>query len=790
MNFRWLPIKGVMVVAIGALLIALLAIVSPAESPAPADAAINDGVPFNPDQLDPQPLWNAGVTNPPVDPNRDNELPAVAAVWDFAEIGNRIYVGGLFPGVKTAWNSSVQNQSYLAAFDRDTGDWISSFRPNINGGVYALDVTPNGKLLVGGNFSRVNGTNRNGLVALEPSNGAIVGSFAATTERYYDNQRTAIVRGFERRGNQLYVMGNFDHIRYNGTDHRVWSMARLDATNGQIDTNFLPKVRYGVWDAAIDEGRGRVHISGDFESIDYDTRHAKMGTVSITNGDPIGGINYHEPNDTEQDQMPAIEMSGDRVYVGGSQHVTHVKQGSDLREIGWNSWGVSCNNRIPDTCGNFFGGGDVQVIEEAAGWILTGCHCWNRSGDVNRMHYSTFTGQRTSHQFVGIYNGANSRLSSFKPLLRDRQFGTWAIHVDANGCLYLGGDYTGAANGNYVGGFGKFCAPTPAPSVSGSASGSTVSLTWSQPDSAIGVERYKIFRDGSSIGEVGGNTRSFTDNNRPNGTYSYEVRAIDTHTRRASDTVSVTVNGDGGGPAPTVGRVEVRHSGKCLDVLNASTADGVTLQQWRCHSGDNQKWEITPVGGGFHTFKVLHSNKCMEVSGYSTANGAQVVQSNCDGGGNQQFTFVDVGDGYRQIRARHSGKCIDVSGNSQADNARVQQWNCAFNSQTNQDWKFSAGGGPGDGPDTTPPSTPGNARATRVSSTSARVSWNASTDNVAVKGYLVHDNYQYQRFVSGPDVTSTTFTGLAPGSTHRYQVRAQDRSNNNSPPSTRADIAL
>ncbi|XWL04551.1 RICIN domain-containing protein [Sorangium sp. So ce307] len=38
-------------------------------------------------------------------------------------------------------------------------------------------------------------------------------------------------------------------------------------------------------------------------------------------------------------------------------------------------------------------------------------------------------------------------------------------------------------------------------------------------------------------------------------------------------------------------RVVARHSGKCLDVVSSSTADGAVVKQYSCNSGANQQWE-------------------------------------------------------------------------------------------------------------------------------------------------------------------------------------------------------
>ena len=34
------------------------------------------------------------------------------------------------------------------------------------------------------------------------------------------------------------------------------------------------------------------------------------------------------------------------------------------------------------------------------------------------------------------------------------------------------------------------------------------------------------------------------------------------------------------------------NSGKCLDVVGASTADQANVQQFTCHGGNNQKWRL------------------------------------------------------------------------------------------------------------------------------------------------------------------------------------------------------
>ena len=132
--------------------------------------------------------------------------------------------------------------------------------------------------------------------------------------------------------------------------------------------------------------------------------------------------------------------------------------------------------------------------------------------------------------------------------------------------------------------------------------------------------------------------------------------------------------GAGGG----TGTIDIvnRNSGKCVDVVSGSTADGAEAIQWTCHGGANQQWELQDAGGGYHRIVSQASGKCLDVNGASTADGARIIQWTCGSGTNQQWQLRD-GGGYVQIVARHSGKCLDVVGASTADSARLQQSTCS-----------------------------------------------------------------------------------------------------------------
>ena len=87
--------------------------------------------------------------------------------------------------------------------------------------------------------------------------------------------------------------------------------------------------------------------------------------------------------------------------------------------------------------------------------------------------------------------------------------------------------------------------------------------------------------------------------------------------------------------------------------------------------------------------------------------------------------------------------------------------------------------------DTTPPTAPATLTASPISGTQFTLSWPAATDNMGVTGYQVErcQGVGCTAFVLRATTTATSYgdTGLAPGTSYSYRVRAQDATGNLSP---------
>jgi chitodextrinase len=82
----------------------------------------------------------------------------------------------------------------------------------------------------------------------------------------------------------------------------------------------------------------------------------------------------------------------------------------------------------------------------------------------------------------------------------------------------------------------------------------------------------------------------------------------------------------------------------------------------------------------------------------------------------------------------------------------------------------------GEGPDSTPPTTPTGIAAAPASPSQIDLSWNASTDNVGVAGYRIYRNGTL--LVTLGNITTYQNNGLTPSTTYSYTVQAVDTSGN------------
>lgn len=152
-------------------------------------------------------------------PNLNGQALAIDASPD----GSRIYVGGDFTKVGSA------TRSRIAALDPVTGELLSSFNARADSAVRAIAATPT-TVYVGGSFSSVNGVGRARLAALRASDGQLITSFQPTISGNANSTPRVEALQLSPSNDRLVIGGNF--VAVNGSDRPGYGLAMLNTSNG------------------------------------------------------------------------------------------------------------------------------------------------------------------------------------------------------------------------------------------------------------------------------------------------------------------------------------------------------------------------------------------------------------------------------------------------------------------------------------------------------------------------------------------------------------------------------
>jgi len=135
----------------------------------------------------PPPAAGTSIAHPTVvSPDPANFTPNVkddgvshSAIYALAQSGTTMYAGGLFQKATNAAGTTTYTRTNLMAFNATTGA-MTSFKPNVNGQVWAIEPSADGKwLYIGGTFTSVNGVARPGVAKIDAATGAVDKAFDA-----------------------------------------------------------------------------------------------------------------------------------------------------------------------------------------------------------------------------------------------------------------------------------------------------------------------------------------------------------------------------------------------------------------------------------------------------------------------------------------------------------------------------------------------------------------------------------------------------------------------------------
>ena len=235
-----------------------------------------------------------------------------------------LYAGGSFANVRppgAAPGHAEEPQANVAAFDAATGEFISSWRPKLNGTVFALKVSPDGsRLYIGGDFTKVDDSNRLHVAAFDltdPRNPALLDgtAFAART--------SGRVYAIAASDTTLYVGGTF---AYAGGEERG-RVAAFDAADGSL-LPFVTTVTGGFIQrptsvqALALSSSGQLFVGGMFDEVNGEASHA-LAAVNPLTGQFL--TTFTAPHILEKSTVTTMTVNLGTLYVAGRTDRTPSK---------------------------------------------------------------------------------------------------------------------------------------------------------------------------------------------------------------------------------------------------------------------------------------------------------------------------------------------------------------------------------------------------------------------------------------------------------------------------------
>ncbi len=326
----------------------------------------------------------------------------------------------------------------------------------------------------------------------------------------------------------------------------------------------------------------------------------------------------------------------------------------------------------------------------------------------------------------------------------------------------------------------------------------TFTLDWNASTDNVAVTGYDVYKDGSFLGSSTVTTYDITGLSAGI-TYDMTIIAKDEANNSSVESASlfVTTNEDNPDPGPASDLIiseyiEGSSYNKALEIANFTGAS-VDLSNYSIFKQTN--------GAGDWVNELVLSGTLAHGDVYVVANSlaGPEIQAVADLlTGSLALTF----NGNDPVALFKSGQLIDIIGIFNATSnfakdktlVRVATINSPNSSYTTSEWDsygkntftylgthtMEAGI-----PDTKAPGIPAGLLASTVTESSFTLSWNASTDNVAVTGY---DVFKDGVFYASTSLTSCNVTGLTTSTMYSMTVKAKDEAGNISAASTALDV--
>jgi uncharacterized delta-60 repeat protein len=267
----------------------------------------------------------------------------------------QIVIGGSFTSVQPNGAASTTTRNRIARFNAD-GSLDTSFDPNADKPVLAIAVEPNGEIVIGGGFSKLQ---PNGVSAATTRSCAARLNSDGSLDMGFDPEPNASVSSIAvLPSGQIVIGGEFVTVQPNGATYTTQCdfLARLNA-DGSLDTNFIINPLDSVT-TVVYEPDGKLLIGGTFTQVYPENDLSPSATLYCARINADGSVDetfYPSPNQA----VNAIAVQEDgNVLIGGFftslQPLDKATATPRMYLARVNSYGVPDSTIAPDDAGTVF----------------------------------------------------------------------------------------------------------------------------------------------------------------------------------------------------------------------------------------------------------------------------------------------------------------------------------------------------------------------------------------------------------------------------------------------------
>lgn len=226
------------------------------------------------------------------DPNANGRVRTIVVQPD-----GKILIGGDFTGL-TPNGGPFVTRNYIARLNTN-GTVDTTFNPNADATVRTIAVQSDGRVLAGGDFALIGGQSRQGIARLNATTGA--------AESFNTNSVGIVYAIALQTNGQVLASGGFQLAG----EFVLRRLVRLHAATGAADSSFNPDPNGRVDTIAVQSADGKILVGGIFATIGGQPR----SRIARLDGS-TGAADSFNPNASNQVASIVVQSDG-KVWAGG-----------------------------------------------------------------------------------------------------------------------------------------------------------------------------------------------------------------------------------------------------------------------------------------------------------------------------------------------------------------------------------------------------------------------------------------------------------------------------------------